>query len=141
MGLYLILSILIWGSLIGSSTLDISKKKGLNPSMGFGVGLILQIPGLIIILLLPSKNGYTPDTPLLKRLLFGLIRFGVTLVLVTFLTPLVDGLYLFLSGLSGLTIVSLLKYGLIVIGMLWTFRGKYCLNLQLPKESKDSDSK
>jgi hypothetical protein len=141
MGVYWILSILIWGSLIGSSTLDISKKKGLNPNLGFGIGLIFHIPGLIIILLLPSKNGYIPETPLLKRLLFGLVRFGITLVLLTFLTPLVDLLYNVFSGLSSIIIVSLLKYGLIVIGLLWTFRGKYCLNLQFPEEPKDSDSK
>ena len=129
---FYILSVFTCGVLIGFSTLNISKKKGLNPILGFILGLFLQLIGLIIVLLLPSKNGYVPHKPLYIRLIFGLIRFGCIVVITGFIIPFVDVLYYTNEkGLrTGVTIVSLIKYGIMVIGWLFVLRGKYFIHLK-----------
>lgn len=137
----LILSFFIFGTLCGSSCYDLAKKKGRDPEAGFALGLLLQAIGLIIMILLPYKNGNNPESHILKRLLFGIIRFIITLTLLSVLIPFVQNGRSELSsaiGVSGSIIVlTLLTYGLNVIGIIWTLRGKNCLSLGFPQSTDE----
>lgn len=126
----------IWGILIfsipffftGYSSRNVSIKKGRSGKEGFILGFLLLFIGLVIVYLLPTKNNFQPIESFSKRIINGIIR------LVIFLLVFIGISFYYIyyipgSGMSDYDIfLNNLSYGYLImfgfpIGGVWILRG------------------